>query len=300
MSILLPDSARHPCFNPEAHRAFGRAHLPVAASCNVQCGFCDRRYSCVNESRPGVTARLLTPDEAVDAALRAVARMPHLSVIGIAGPGDPLANAGPTLETLAELRRALPGILLCLSTNGLALPLHAQTLADLGVGHVTVTVNAVRPEIGATVYSWVDDGSKRLSGQHGAALLLERQEKGIRLLKSLGVTIKVNSVVIPGVNDAHMLDIAKAVAAWGADLMNCIPLLPVAHTRFALVSPPSAQLMHSIRAEAGEVIPQMRHCTRCRADALGLLGEDGQLEDICGAQPQVQAQEQRKAHEYDQ
>ena len=82
--------------------------------------------------------------------------------------------------------------------------------------------------------------------------------------------------------------------------MNCIPLLPVANTRFALTSSPSAQLMHSIRAEAGEVIPQMRHCTRCRADALGLLGEDGQLEDICGAQPQVQAQEQRKAHEYDQ
>ncbi len=304
MSIHQPDSARHPCFNPEAHRAFGRAHLPVAASCNVQCGFCDRRYSCVNESRPGVTARLLTPDEAVDAALRAVARMPHLSVIGIAGPGDPLANAAPTLETLAELRKALPGILLCLSTNGLALPLHAQTLADLGVGHVTVTVNAVRPDIGAAIYNWVDDGGKRLSGQQGAALLLERQEIGIRLLKSLGVTVKVNAVVIPGVNDAHMLDIAKAVAAWGADLMNCIPLLPVANTRFALTSSPSAQLMHSIRAEAGEVIPQMRHCTRCRADALGLLGEDGQLEDICGAQPraqtQIQAQEPPKAHEYDQ
>ena len=306
MSILQPDSTRHPCFTPEAHRTFGRAHLPVAASCNVQCGFCDRRYSCVNESRPGVTARLLTPDEAVDAALRALARMPHLSVIGIAGPGDPLANAGPTLETLAELRKTLPRILLCLSTNGLALPLHAQALAELGVGHVTVTVNAVNPDIGAAIYSWVDDGSERLSGQQGAALLLERQERGIRLLKSLGVTIKVNSVVIPGVNDTHMLEIARAVASWGADLMNCIPLLPVASTRFALVSPPSAELMHSIRAEAGEVIPQMRHCTRCRADALGLLGEDGQLEDICSAQPstraqaQIQAQTQHKVHEYGQ
>lgn len=290
MSILQPDSTRHPCFNPEAHRTFGRAHLPVAASCNVQCGFCDRRYSCVNESRPGVTARLLTPDEAVDAALRAVARMPHLSVIGIAGPGDPLADAGPTLETLAELRKTLPHILLCLSTNGLALPLHAQALAELGVGHVTVTVNAVNPDIGAAIYNWIDDGSERLSGQQGAALLLERQEKGIRLLKSLGVTIKVNSVVIPGVNDTHMLDIARAVASWGADLMNCIPLLPVANTRFARTTPPSQHTMHNLRAEAEEVIPQMRHCTRCRADALGLLGEDGQLEDICGAQPQIRAQ----------
>ena len=183
MTILQPDSSRHPCFSPEAHRSFGRVHLPVAAGCNVQCGFCDRKYSCVNESRPGVTARLLSPEEAVDAALRAVAHMPHLSVIGIAGPGDPLADATRTLDTLATLREALPGMLLCLSTNGLALPLHADALAELGVGHVTVTVNAVDPAIGAAVYNWVDDGGSRVIGQEGAALLLERQEKGVRRLK---------------------------------------------------------------------------------------------------------------------
>ena len=292
MTILQPDSSRHPCFSPEAHRSFGRVHLPVAAGCNVQCGFCDRKYSCVNESRPGVTARLLSPEEAVDAALRAVAHMPHLSVIGIAGPGDPLADATRTLDTLATLREALPGMLLCLSTNGLALPLHADALAELGVGHVTVTVNAVDPAIGAAVYNWVDDGGSRVSGQEGAALLLERQEKGVRRLKSLGVTVKINTVVIPGVNSDHVRDVATAVASWGADLMNCIPLLPVAGTRFAGKATPGPDTMHRLRAEAGAIIPQMRHCTRCRADALGFLGEDGRLEDICGAPPASRADAQ--------
>lgn len=289
MTILQPDSSRHPCFSPEAHRSFGRVHLPVAAGCNVQCGFCDRKYSCVNESRPGVTARLLSPEEAVDAALRAVAHMPHLSVIGIAGPGDPLADATRTLDTLATLREALPGMLLCLSTNGLALPLHADALAALGVGHVTVTVNAVDPAIGAAVYNWVDDGGRRVTGPEGAALLLERQEKGVRRLKSLGVTVKINTVVIPGVNSDHVRDVATAVASWGADLMNCIPLLPVAGTRFAGTATPGPDTMHRLRAEAGAIIPQMRHCTRCRADALGFLGEDGRLEDICGAPPASRA-----------
>lgn len=292
MTILQPDSSRHPCFSPEAHRSFGRVHLPVAAGCNVQCGFCDRKYSCVNESRPGVTARLLSPEEAVDAALGAVAHMPHLSVIGIAGPGDPLADAARTLDTLATLREALPGMLLCLSTNGLALPLHADALAELGVGHVTVTVNAVDPAIGADVYNWVDDGGSRVTGREGAALLLERQEKGVRRLKSQGVTVKINTVVIPGVNSDHVQDIAVAVASWGADLMNCIPLLPVAGTRFAGTSTPGPDMMHSLRAEAGAIIPQMRHCTRCRADALGFLGEDGRLEDICCAPPATRADAQ--------
>ena len=292
MTILQPDSSRHPCFSPEAHRSFGRVHLPVAAGCNVQCGFCDRKYSCVNESRPGVTARLLSPEEAVDAALRAVAHMPHLSVIGIAGPGDPLADATRTLDTLATLREALPGMLLCLSTNGLALPLHADALASLDVGHVTVTVNAVDPAIGAVVYNWVNDGDSRVTGREGAALLLERQEKGVRRLKALGVTVKINTVVIPGVNSDHVRDVATAVASWGADLMNCIPLLPVAGTRFAGKATPGPDTMHRLRAEAGAIIPQMRHCTRCRADALGFLGEDGRLEDICGAPPASRADAQ--------
>uniref|UniRef100_B8IY89 FeMo cofactor biosynthesis protein NifB n=1 Tax=Desulfovibrio desulfuricans (strain ATCC 27774 / DSM 6949 / MB) TaxID=525146 RepID=B8IY89_DESDA len=281
MTIAQADSARHPCFNAEAHRSFGRAHLPVAAGCNVQCGFYDRRYSCVNESRPGVTARLLEPEEALEAALRAVKQMPHLSVIGIAGPGDPLADAGRTLHTLEALRKALPHILLCLSTNGLALPLHAAALSSLGVGHVTVTVNAVDPSIGADIYTWVSDGARRLTGTDAAALLLERQEEGIRRLKAAGVTVKINSVVIPGINDRHVQAVAQAVSSWGADLMNCIPLLPVQGTRFARTPSPDPQMMRRLRDEAAILIPQMRHCTRCRADALGLLGEEGQLEDVC-------------------
>ena len=54
----------HPCFNPNAKGKYGRVHLPIAAKCNIKCNFCDRKYDCVNESRPGVTSTLLTPDQA--------------------------------------------------------------------------------------------------------------------------------------------------------------------------------------------------------------------------------------------
>src|SRR5664279_3378692 len=56
----------HPCFSKEAHTRFGRIHLPVAPACNIQCRYCIRKYDCANESRPGITSRVMTPYEALD------------------------------------------------------------------------------------------------------------------------------------------------------------------------------------------------------------------------------------------
>ena len=38
--------------------------------------------------------------------------------------------------------------------------------------------------------------------------------------------------------------------------------------------------MARVRAQAEAFLPQMRHCARCRADALGLLGADGVIGDM--------------------
>jgi nitrogen fixation protein NifB len=44
-----------------------------------------------------------------------------MSVLGIAGPGDPLANPQRTFETFRQLALQAPDIKLCVSTNGLVL-----------------------------------------------------------------------------------------------------------------------------------------------------------------------------------
>ena len=54
----------HPCFGGD-HSKAGRIHLPVAPGCNIKCGFCERKFDCANESRPGVTSKVLTPEQAV-------------------------------------------------------------------------------------------------------------------------------------------------------------------------------------------------------------------------------------------
>jgi len=268
------DLKRHPCFNAEVKGHCGRIHLPVAPRCNIKCNYCNRKFDCVNESRPGVSSALLTPIQAVGYLEKVMERQPAITVVGIAGPGDPFANAEETLETLRLVRKRFPDMLLCLASNGLNLSAHLDELAALEVSHVTVTVNAVDPEIGARIYSWVRDGKVIYRGLKAAELLLERQIEAIEGLKARGIVVKVNTIVVPGVNDHHVEAVARRMKELGVDLLNCMPMYPNAETPFEKVPEPTAEEMAGLQAEAEKYLPQMRHCTRCRADAVGLLGAD--------------------------
>lgn len=268
--------ASHPCFSEEAHKRHGRIHLPVAPECNVQCGYCVRKYDCVNESRPGVASVVLTPAEAVNRVRAVVGRNGNIGAVGIAGPGDPLANEA-TFETLAAVGREFPELLLCVSTNGLALPDRLDDLVACGVRSLTVTINAVMPETAAAVYAWVSgpDG-ERLKGEHAAERILARQWAGLEAAVKAGLVVKVNSVYIPGVNDMELPAIAHVAGDLGAHLSNIIPVIPQA--RFQHVTPPTPVDVHAMRAECSQYLAQMSHCRQCRADACGLLGEDKDME----------------------
>lgn len=260
----------HPCFTASCSD-YARIHLPVAPECNIQCNYCLRKFCCVNESRPGVVAKVMSPLEALAWYLRMKSCVPRLTVAGIAGPGDSLANWAQVRETLLLIREADKTVLFCLSTNGLLLPQYAMELAALGVAYVTVTVNAFHSEIGAQIYSYVRDGSRVYRGKEAAQLLLERQLEGIRLLQEQGVQLKINTVAINGVNMDDIPIIAAQMATLGCRLHNILPMLPVAGTQFANLAEPSAEVIDAMRDKCSCSLPQMRHCNRCRADAVGAL-----------------------------
>ena len=262
----------HPCFDDKARHVYSRVHLPVAPKCNIQCRFCDRKYDCVNESRPGVTSVILSPGQALVYLKKVVSHVPNVSVVGIAGPGDPLANPEETFKTLALVRERYPSVLLCLATNGLALPEHVQRLAQLSVSHVTVTVNAVDAEIGSKIYAWVRDGKRVWHGREAAALLWQRQSEGIRLLKACGIVVKINFILIPGINDGHVGEVARTVRELGADIFNCMPLIPSPGSEFGEFTAPTPAMQEKARSQAANYLPQMKHCARCRADAVGIIG----------------------------
>ena len=275
--------AAHPCYNQDAHQYYARMHLAVAPSCNVQCNYCNRKFDCVNESRPGVTSRVLSPEEALAKVAYVAAKVPQLSVVGIAGPGDPLANANRTFKTFELIKRDYPDLRLCLSTNGLRLPENVARIVELGIDHVTITMNYVDPEVGVGIYAWVAYAGEQLTGVVATQLLLAQQLAGLRALVAAGVLVKINSVMIPGINDAHLPEVARLVKAEGAFVHNVLPLIsePEHGTYFGLTGQrgPTAKELKALH-DACEVtdgpgaMQIMRHCRQCRADAVGMLGAD--------------------------
>ena len=272
----------HPCYSEEAHHHYARMHVAVAPACNIQCNYCNRKYDCANESRPGVVSERLTPEQAAKKVLAVASAIPQMTVLGIAGPGDPLANPGKTFKTFELIAKTAPDIKLCLSTNGLSLPDHVDAIKNFNIDHVTITINMIDPEVGAAIYPWVFYKHKRYTGREAAEILTERQLQGLEMLTERGILCKVNSVMIPGINDEHLVEVNKAVKSRGAFLHNIMPLIsaPEHGTHFGLTGQrgPTAQELKALQDRCEGEMNMMRHCRQCRADAVGLLGEDRSAE----------------------
>ena len=261
---------RHPCFSVGANIKKGRIHLPVSPLCNIQCKFCKRSFN-KTEQRPGVAAEILTPEKAAAVIGKALNICPDISVAGIAGPGDTLTTSH-ALETFRRIHEYYPELINCLSTNGLLLEKYAQELWNAGVKSVTVTVNAVDADILKDICSRIILDGKIYEGIKGAEILIDAQKRGIEKMSDLGAVIKVNTVLIPEINDFHIEKIAREVKSWGASIFNIIPLIP--QHEMANIIPPSCLQLNEARISVEKELPVFRHCRHCRADACGIPGEN--------------------------
>jgi nitrogen fixation protein NifB len=272
----------HPCYSEEAHHYFARMHVAVAPACNIQCNYCNRKYDCANESRPGVVSEKLTPEMALRKVMAVASEVPQLSVLGIAGPGDACYDFKRTQATFELVAEKIPDVKLCLSTNGLALPDRVDQIAAMNIDHVTLTINMVDPEVGTRIYPWIFYKNKRWTGLDASKILHERQMEGLEMLTARKILCKVNSVMIPGINDEHLVEVNKVVKQKGAFLHNIMPLIsePEHGTYFGLNGQrgPRAMELKALQDKVATGTKLMRHCRQCRADAVGLLGEDRNAE----------------------
>jgi nitrogen fixation protein NifB len=276
--VVTINIAEHPCYGAGASSQFARIHLPVAPKCNISCRYCVRDFHCVNDSRPAVCSEILTPVEALKRAEKIISRDSRVRVIGIAGPGDPLAN-DETFEVLRLIHQKFPQLIMCLSTNGLLLPERIKILYESGVRALTITINAIQLSTASKIYSHIYYQGKQYCNLEAAHILISNQLKGLKQAIDRGIAVKINSIFIPGINDKELLRIAETVKEMGVTLMNIMPLIPLGE--FSYLKPPSKKELQSIQQLCGKVIRIFKHCQQCRADAVGLITDKDDFVNDC-------------------
>ena len=121
-------------------------------------------------------------------------------------------------------------------------------------------MNAIDPKVGAKMYDFVIWEGKTLRGEEAAAKLIENQTEGIQKAVAAGMLVKVNTVMVAGINDDHIPEVAKKVKSLGAYVVNIIPMIPVPGTKFADLKAPTAEQRKKLQDLCEPDIKQMRHC----------------------------------------
>ena len=145
---------------------------------------------------------------------------------------------------------------------------------ELGVSHITITINTVDPEIGVKLYKEINYLGVKYTGIEGARILLQNQLSGLRYLTSKGLICKVNIVYVKGINDSGIEDTVKKVKECGAFMTNIMPMINAPGSKFEHIKTVNNEELLVMRKKCELDLKQMYHCKQCRADAVGTLGND--------------------------
>lgn len=262
----------HPCYSREAHHKYFRLHLPVAPECNLGCNFCEKRIGGMtyHAYRPAVTKEILNPLQALDRVAFYSSNTDKLKVVGIAGPGEPLANE-QTFDTLELIGKLYPDMILCLSTNGILLSQCINRLKGLGIHSISVTINSLNINTLVSLYQYVyTEEQEKLVAHESACYIGKKQLEALECLAVENIQYKVNTILIPGINDSQVEEIAKTIAYYKAKLHNIIPFIPLG--TLSNIDAPSCDELIQARNASEKYIKQFRLCKQCSSDAFDIPG----------------------------
>jgi GTP 3',8-cyclase len=170
-----------------APRQINYLRISITDRCNLRCVYCT--YWREWEKQP--PAEILRYEELL--RLAAVAAEAGVRKIRVTG-GEPLVRRG-LVGFLQELKR-LPGIdQVCLTTNGVLLRELAPAIYNAGVRHLNVSLDTLKRERYRQI----------TGGDHLPAVMA-----GLEQAAALGFQpLKINCVVLRGINDDEILDIAR-------------------------------------------------------------------------------------------
>jgi cyclic pyranopterin phosphate synthase len=195
--------------------SFGRVHnylrLSLTERCNLRCQYCMPATGVPNLAP---SAECLTASE-IAALAEHLVRQRGIRKLRLTG-GEPLVrkDVEQVLDALAPLSAASstnaavgtgsggsPVVALSMTTNAVLLERHLPTLQRCGMRSVNISLDTLRPER-FTILT-------RRSGE----IFLPRVLRAIRRAVQAGLDVKVNCVVMRGINDDELLDFCEYFAS---------------------------------------------------------------------------------------
>ena len=176
-------------------RPLGSLRVSVTDRCNMRCRYCMPEQEYVWLPKQSI----LTFEEI--ARLVGIFTSLGVAKVRLTG-GEPLLRHD--LPTLTGMLARNPGVRdLALTTNGLLLSRQADALKQAGLGRVTVSLDTLRP-----------DRMRELARTDRHADVLA----GIAAARAAGFRLKLNTVIMRGVNDDELVDLIEFARAHEAEV----------------------------------------------------------------------------------
>jgi cyclic pyranopterin phosphate synthase len=215
------------------HRPINYLRISVTDRCNLRCVYCMPAEGIELMSHNDI----LTYEEIYTVA-RAAAGL-GINKLRLTG-GEPLVRLG--LPSLVQMLAKIDGVDdISLTTNGVLLGRYASELKSAGLRRVNVSLDSLKPDRFKLITRIGDDLNEVL--------------KGIEVARAVGLEpVKINVVVMAGINDDELLDFAAKTIdeGWQVRFIELMPLVGRDTTQFV-----SASEMKRRLEPLGELTPYL-------------------------------------------
>jgi cyclic pyranopterin phosphate synthase len=216
------------------NRPISYLRISVTDRCNLRCVYC-----MPPEGVPCRSHEEILRYEEIELIVRAAASI-GISKVRLTG-GEPLVRLG--FVELVRMLARIPGIDdLAMTTNGTLLARYTAELAQAGLKRVNVSLDTLQPE-----------RFRQITRRGDLAAVFE----GIAAAKEAGlVPVKINTVVVRGLNDDEAVDFARLTLEedWHVRFIELMPLgTNIAWAGDGYVS--MGEVRHRIKDALGELVP---------------------------------------------
>jgi cyclic pyranopterin phosphate synthase len=229
--------------------------ISITDRCDLSCVYC------TEQAVPCLAHEEILRYEEIQRIVQAAARL-GVKGLRITG-GEPLVKSN--ISKLIELLVQVEGIDdITLTTNGTLLGKYAEELKAAGLKRVNISLDTFKADI-----------FKEITGSDKLKDVLD----GIEAAEKAGLTpVKINTVVVRGINDGEILDFARMTASegWNVRFIEMMPLVNPGNKGNKMVS--VREIMAAIEGSLGELEPCLTTSGRGPAkyyklpDAEGTIG----------------------------